>query len=384
MKKLFVCAMACFSVSLMVSCRKQVIEERTEVQSGSDIIRQNRPPEEADGKIGDYFINSLTAELYGPKGENGWGAPIQFGNNNTQEAKIHSGAGAPSPRTGNEGDWYIDLNTRKLYGPKTKNQWGEGIVLGGNPNNGSNADPDASLPDYHLNTIGQPTLLLWANPKTVEVNMNKDPKLKLVEVIGDEAFAQKRSLEKILIGDEVRVIGAQAFENNFGLKDILFTANSKLESVNREAFTKCNSLKTIAFPEGLTVINQGAFLKCENLEKAIIPGSCERILQNVFQECPLLKDVVLNEGIKLIDNEAFQKCASITAITFPKSLQGLGEAQFNETSQKISVTFLGDVPTIEGDPFAGATIEHIYVPSQFLQKYREAFTEYTDIIEVIK
>lgn len=384
MKKLFIGAATLLTLSSMVSCHKQIIEERIEEQSGSEMLRANRPPEESDGKIGDYYINALTAELYGPKTETGWGSPVQFGNKGAQEAKILSGAGAPALNVGNEGDWYIDLNTRTLYGPKTKNQWGNGIVLGGNPNNGSSQDPDSSLPDYHINTIGQPTLLLWANPKTIEINMNADPKLKLVEVIGEEAFAQKRSLEKILIGDEVRIISAQAFENNFGLKEVIFTNESKLERIGREAFTKCNSLKTIAFPEGLAEINQGVFLKCENLEKVVIPGSCERILQNAFQECRQLKDVVLNEGVRLVDNEAFHKCSSLTKITFPKSLVGLGEAQFNETSQKISVTFLGDVPTIEGDPFAGATIEHIYVPSQFVDKYKEKFPEYTDIIEAIK
>ena len=59
---------------------------------------------------------------------------------------------------------------------------------------------------------------------------------------------------------------------------------------------------------------------------------------------------------------------------------------FNETTQKISVTFLGAVPQTNDDanPFAGATIEHIYVPSQHLQAYRDKFTDYADIIQAIQ
>ena len=366
MKKLLIGAMVCLSLAVLQSCKKQVIEEREDIVAGSEIISQGRTPDESDGKKGDYFINTLTSELYGPKTDAGWGAPIRFGSSNTAEAKILSGAGAPSPRTGSEGDWYIDLSTRTLYGPKANNQWGSGIVLGGNPNNGSNQDPDESLPDFHISKIGQPTLLVWSNPKTVEVNMNANNQLKLVEVIGREAFAQKRSLEKITIGDKVQLIENQAFENNFALKDIIFTADSELEHIGVEAFTKCNALKTIGLPSRLTLIDKYAFLSCKSLETVVVPGSCERILSEAFK--------------------VFEKCFSLTKITFPASLTGLGELIFNETTQKISVTFLGAVPQTNDDanPFAGATIEHIYVPSQHLQAYRDKFTDYADIIQAIQ
>ena len=386
MKKLLIGAMVCLSLAALQSCKKQVIEEREDIVAGSEIISQGRTPDESDGKKGDYFINTLTSELYGPKTDAGWGAPIRFGSSNTAEAKILSGAGAPSPRTGSEGDWYIDLSTRTLYGPKANNQWGSGIVLGGNPNNGSNQDPDESLPDFHISKIGQPTLLVWSNPKTVEVNMNANNQLKLVEVIGREAFAQKRSLEKITIGDKVQLIDKEAFENNFALKEIIFTANSELEKIEAEAFKRCSSLRSIGLPDRLTLIGKSAFVKCTALETVVVPASCERIFVQAFEECENLKNVTLKEGVKLVDNLAFEKCHSLTRITFPKSLVGLGDQLFNETIQKISVTFLGAVPQADADanPFGGATIEHIYVPSQHLQAYRDKFKDYADIIKAIQ
>ena len=386
MKKLLIGAMVCLSLAALQSCKKQVIEEREYIVAGSEIISRTRTPYESDGKNGDYFINTLTSELYGPKTDAGWGAPIRFGSSNIAEAKILSGAGIPSPRTGTEGDWYIDLSTHKLYGPKTSNQWGNGIVLGGNPNNGSNQDPDESLPDFHISKIGQPTLLLWANPKTVEVNMNANNQLKLVEVIGVEAFSQKRSLEKITIGDKVQLIDKEAFENNFALKEIIFTANSELEKIEAEAFKRCSSLRSIGLPDRLTLIGKSAFVKCTALETVVVPASCERIFVQAFEECENLKNVTLKEGVKLVDNLAFEKCHSLTRITFPKSLVGLGDQLFNETIQKISVTFLGAVPQADADanPFGGATIEHIYVPSQHLQAYRDKFKDYADIIKAIQ
>jgi hypothetical protein len=42
---------------------------------------------------------------------------------------IHSGDGAPRGTLGTDGDWYISLDPLTLYGPKTDDDWGEGIEL---------------------------------------------------------------------------------------------------------------------------------------------------------------------------------------------------------------------------------------------------------------
>lgn len=42
---------------------------------------------------------------------------------------IHSGTGTPSPTKGTPGDWYIDTDTLTLYGPKTSDGWGDGIEI---------------------------------------------------------------------------------------------------------------------------------------------------------------------------------------------------------------------------------------------------------------
>lgn len=42
---------------------------------------------------------------------------------------IHSGTGTPSPTKGTPGDWYIDTDTLTLYGPKTPDGWGDGIEI---------------------------------------------------------------------------------------------------------------------------------------------------------------------------------------------------------------------------------------------------------------
>jgi len=55
---------------------------------------------------------------------------------------ILSGTGDPSPSIGKDGDFYINLSTQTLYGPKLETNWGAGIVLSGSAGadgtNGSN------------------------------------------------------------------------------------------------------------------------------------------------------------------------------------------------------------------------------------------------------
>ncbi|MBS1661753.1 MAG: hypothetical protein JST68_11970 [Bacteroidetes bacterium] len=66
------------------------------------------------------------------KGDTGPAGPA--GQNGTNGSTILSGNGAPSASTGNNGDFYLDLSTQLLYGPKTASGWGTGTLLKGNAN----------------------------------------------------------------------------------------------------------------------------------------------------------------------------------------------------------------------------------------------------------
>ncbi|GAA5522382.1 hypothetical protein LQ318_11595 [Aliifodinibius salicampi] len=109
---------------------------------GSEMYSDKGAPDENIGDIGDYYLNSNTGELYGPKDSDGWGNPAivlmgedgrdgadgQDGNDGSQ---IHSGTGAPSTDMGVIGDFYFDKNTGDFYGPKAENGWGNPTNLMG-------------------------------------------------------------------------------------------------------------------------------------------------------------------------------------------------------------------------------------------------------------
>ena len=67
----------------------------------------------------------------------------------TQGSMILSGKGVPSAEKGQTGDYYLDLSSSSLYGPKTKDGWGNSVLnlkgikgdKGDNGTNGQNGQP---------------------------------------------------------------------------------------------------------------------------------------------------------------------------------------------------------------------------------------------------
>ena len=119
------------------------------------------PPGAGTGTVGDYYINTATNTLYGPKGAGGWPAGVALvgpqgtvgtngtpgtngtngtaGTNGTNGTNGANGAigntvlnGTAAPTTqGVVGDFYINTTAKTLYGPKTAAGWGTATPLVG-------------------------------------------------------------------------------------------------------------------------------------------------------------------------------------------------------------------------------------------------------------
>lgn len=62
----------------LLSCAKETIVERVEVQKGSIIHSGLTPPDNSIGSIGDYYLDLSSYNLYGSKTAEGWGNPINL------------------------------------------------------------------------------------------------------------------------------------------------------------------------------------------------------------------------------------------------------------------------------------------------------------------
>lgn len=84
-------------------------------------------PGPGTGVDGDFYIDTTTSELYGPKTAGAWppGSSIvgTTGPTGPTATQILTGAGVPSPALGIDGDFYIDNLTSGLYGPKAAGSW---------------------------------------------------------------------------------------------------------------------------------------------------------------------------------------------------------------------------------------------------------------------
>ncbi|ATA74026.1 leucine-rich repeat domain-containing protein [Capnocytophaga sp. H2931] len=343
--------------------------------------------------------------LQGDKGDKGdTGATGSTGANGIDGNRILYGTTAPTAHLGNIGDWYIDTKNAKLYGAKTEQGWGSGISLSGGNSEGISAS------DYKLSADGK-TLVLWMNISTRNIDMNADPNLSQVTTIGREAFVDCNNLNSIIISNSVKVIKPKAFTNLRRLSSVeLGRGVQNIASINKEynfyehdtiksgVFHNCTSLKTITIPkqlkdisgafrnctdltsvileEGVTdiegafvgcsklssitipnsIVNiEGAFVKCKELKTAIIGNGVEYWKQ-AFQDCKNLKDVTLSDGITNIGNDGgydgiFEGCESLSTINIPNGVTRIADRTF-DGSGLVSVVLPNSVTELGKGTFA--------------------------------
>lgn len=90
----------------------------------------------SEGSLGDFYINTASSVIFGPKTESGWGAGVglvgpQGPMGPASGRTIFNGAGNPSEVIGDIDDFYLDTFSKTIFGPKTFTGWGSGTSLVG-------------------------------------------------------------------------------------------------------------------------------------------------------------------------------------------------------------------------------------------------------------
>lgn len=112
--------------------------------NGTVIYSGTATPDATLGAAGDFYLDLTTNVLYGPKNASGWGAGFSMkgdtgdtgatgatGAAGQAGTQIYSGSGAPASTLGTIGDFYMDTVAHNLYGPKLAAGWGLAIALQG-------------------------------------------------------------------------------------------------------------------------------------------------------------------------------------------------------------------------------------------------------------
>ena len=85
-------------------------------------------------------------------------------------------------------------------------------------------------------------------------------------------------------------------------------------TVGSYAFSDCNNLETVEFPNTLTTIGEGAFMN-SNLRDVVIPDSVRTIESNAFAGCGLMYKLSLGSGLTTIGDFAFEWCSPSVRIS---------------------------------------------------------------------
>ena len=110
------------------------------------------------------------------------------------------------------------------------------------------------------------------------------------------AFQGCAALKKVTLDDSVTIIPYRMFSQCSELAEVQADkADSKLETIDRNAFAQCRKLASFTFPDALKVLRNSAFIQTGLTSVEL--GAVETLDNNVFQGCASLKTVSI-EGTK--------------------------------------------------------------------------------------
>lgn len=116
---------------------------------GTQILSGATVPTATQGNVNDFYFNTATGVLYGPKTSAGWGTGTALkgangntgptgpqgpagpaGTNGTNGTNFLAGTGAPAATLGAIGDVYFDTQSSMIYPAKTAAGWGTPMAIG--------------------------------------------------------------------------------------------------------------------------------------------------------------------------------------------------------------------------------------------------------------
>ena len=176
-----------------------------------------------------------------------------------------------------------------------------------------------------------------------------------VRCIGEEAFAERKTLTGVVIPAGVTRIEESAFYLSGNLTSIEVAAdNPAYTSVSgclttKDEKTLLRGTSSGNIPESVTRVGYGAFSSCEAMTSVSVPASVLSIGDGAFSFCRALREISLPEGITRIGDNTFLYCSALTAVSVPASVTSIGDGAFSfcralrDIAIPNSVTRIGDL-----------------------------------------
>ena len=154
-----------------------------------------------------------------------------------------------------------------------------------------------------------------------------------VTSIGTQAFRGNESLKNIIIPNSVTSIGTYAFALCTSLKSI--TIPSSVVAIDGNPFCGChadvfNESKAFLYEENVLFNKDKTTLISYRAKETnyTIPTSVTRIGKNAFGRCETLKSITIPNSVTTIGKYALVNCTSLTSINIPESVTSIEMGAF--------------------------------------------------------
>ena len=117
--------------------------------------------------------------------------------------------------------------------------------------------------------------------------------------------------DEMILGDEVRVIESNAFQNCKNIKK--FKLPEGLKEIGSSAFDKC-TMEAITIPNSVEQIGMFAFQNCTNLKNFSIPNATGEIPTFMLAYCDSLEYLYIHDNVKSLDSYAFTRAKKLNTI----------------------------------------------------------------------
>lgn len=188
----------------------------------------------------------------------------------------------------------------------------------------------------------------WCSGANNLTTISVDPKNKRYSffdekfIIGKSSIEQEnfdvlvfciRNIQTVIIPSFIKIIGPYAFEMCKKLKKVDFEIDSKLEIIEKFAFS-CSSIEKFFIPPCLKKIGVSAFSVCENLHYLSIPSNSElnTIDENAFWTSSI-KSFVIPSHISNINETSFVWCFELEIVEIDEN------SEINCINEKILKNF---------------------------------------------
>ena len=136
----------------------------------------------------------------------------------------------------------------------------------------------------------------------------------------------------ITIPDTVKKLDRSSFNSDYFLEEIIFGENSQLEVIGDYAFQDCRSLKSVTIPATVKELGYGAFMNTID-EELVVPGGFD------FTDVYSLTTVKVAKGSQLetIGDYAFQNQQALESVWILDGVTGIGEGAFYAHTDDLTI-----------------------------------------------